>query len=139
MSHLTKRVVKIQIPSELGYEKISLAAVTLLADKMGFTSDQVENLKTSTTEAVTNAIEHGNLEKAGTEVVVKFIIEPEQLTIIVLDEGLSPIPHILTERGDREDDHRGWGFEFIREFMDEASTVALPGQNEMKMIAYLSK
>jgi serine/threonine-protein kinase RsbW len=138
MSKLTKPVVTLYIPSDLGYEKIPIAAVAIMAHKMGFDPERVENLKTATGEAVTNAIEHGNLEKPGTEVIVKFISQPQKLTIFVIDQGLSAIPHISTERGERPDD-RGWGFEWIREFMDEATTTASPGRNEIKMVAYLTR
>ena len=136
MSNLTKRAVKIYIPSELGYEKIPMAAVAIVAQKMGFAPERIENLKTATAEAVTNAIEHGNLKQIEAEVIIRFRVEPKALSIFVVDQGLAPIPKISMERGERKDD-RGWGFGFIREFMDEATTIAETGRNEMKMVAYL--
>jgi serine/threonine-protein kinase RsbW len=115
-----------------------MAALAIVAQTMGFSPDQVENLKTATGEAVTNAIEHGNQNTAGTKATIKFIVQADRLLIIVTDEGLKPIPHISTERGERKDD-RGWGMPFIRKFMDEVTTVAKAGQNEITMVAYLSR
>ena len=138
MRNLTKRVVKIKIPSELGYEKIPMAAVAIVAHKMGFGPEQVENLKTATGEAVTNAIEHGNQKETGTKATITFIETADSLSITVTDEGLKPIPHISTERGERKDD-RGWGLPFIKRLMDEVTTAAVPGRNEIKMVAYLNR
>jgi serine/threonine-protein kinase RsbW len=54
------KVIEIYIPSELGYEKIPMAAATTVAQRMGFSEDRIADLKTAISEAVTNAIEHGN-------------------------------------------------------------------------------
>ena len=138
MSTLPKQVVEISIRSELGYEKIPMAALVILAHMMDFEADRIENLKMAVGEAVTNAIEHGNQEDSDTQVHVTFTRHATHLAILVVDQGLKSIPDIQTERGDRID-NRGWGFPFIKKFMDEATTLAKSGRNEMRMVAYLKK
>ncbi len=136
MGSLTKRVVEIHIPSELGYEKIPMAAVSVAARRMGFDQERLDNLKMAVGEAVTNAIEHGNSCIFELEVQIIVVIEAKTLTIRVIDQGQNPIPPIPAKRRDRAD-NRGWGFTLIKKFMDEVTTSANPQHNEIKMVAYL--
>jgi len=136
MGSLTKRVVEIHIPSELGYEKIPMAAVAVATRIMGFDQERQDNLKMAVGEAVTNAIEHGNCCVFELVVQIILVIEDKTLTIKVIDQGQAPIPPIPTKRQDRPD-NRGWGFTLIKKFMDEVSTSANPEHNEIKMVAYL--
>jgi serine/threonine-protein kinase RsbW len=142
VSSLTDRPVKkiftIDIPSELGFEKIPIAAVAIVAKKMGFDPERIENLKTVMGEAVTNAIEHGNLLNIVARVQIVLTAEPDSLVMSVIDEGQQPIPTTWPSRRERAD-WRGWGLGWIKEFADEVSLEAAPGRNEIKMIAYLNK
>ena len=62
-----RHTVELKIPSELGYEKVAMAAAGSVAKKMGFTADRVDDLKTAVSEACINAIEHGHLKDVGTK------------------------------------------------------------------------
>jgi serine/threonine-protein kinase RsbW len=137
-SSTTQKTFNIDIPSNLDFEKIPRAAVEVIAGKMGFVPERIENLKTAIGEAVGNAIEHGNKKNPNARVLVEFIGQPDALIMRVIDQGLEPIPDIAVERIFR-DDHRGWGLQWIKDFVDEAATQAKPGQNEITMIAYLNK
>ncbi|MEM7345597.1 MAG: ATP-binding protein [Chloroflexota bacterium] len=139
MSESSKEIVTIEIPSELGYERIPIAAVAFMAKKMGFPSDKIEDLKTAVGEASTNAVEHGNLLDATAKVLIVLTCQDDVLSIEVFDEGRQPIPDIGKERNETRRDNRGWGLGWIRQFVDEASTIASPGRNQIKMIAYLNR
>jgi serine/threonine-protein kinase RsbW len=130
-----KKVFNIDIPSELGFEKIPIAAVAIVAKKMGFDPEQVEKLKTVMGEAVTNAIEHGNLLSLEARVQIVLTVESDSLVMSVVDEGKQPIPVTPPPRKG----NRGWGLSWIQEFSDEVNVAAAPGRNEIKMIAYLHK
>lgn len=136
MSSLTSKVVQIFIPSELGYEKIPIAAAAIVATKMGFSSDQIESLKMAVGEAVTNAIEHGNQLKFDAQVQTILTMQEKQLILDVIDQGQQPIPDIPKERKDR-DDNRGWGMLLIKDLVDEVSVEAAAGRNEVRMVIYL--
>ncbi len=138
MGNLTKRVVKIHIPSELGYEKIPISAVAIIARKAGITHEVVENLKMAVGEAVTNAIEHGNQLIMSAIVSITFTIDSEALIVNVKDQGHRPIPNIPEVRKERED-HRGWGMWLIKDLMDDVSVSADSDGNEVKMILYLQE
>ncbi len=143
MSSLTsgadKKIVKIDIPNRLDFEKIPIAAVGVVAQKMGFLPEQIENLKTAMGEAVANAIEHGNQLNAETRVQVQLTVTGNRLVMQVFDEGLQPIPAIPTRRRAPAGVHRRWGFEWIKNFTDQVAVKAMPGCNEIKMIVYLNK
>ncbi|MBN1218554.1 MAG: ATP-binding protein [Anaerolineae bacterium] len=138
MSSLTKRTFKIDIPSELGYEKIAIAAVVVVAQKMGFAPERIESLKTAIGEAVTNAIEHGNQLDVEARVLIELVVQPQSLTIEVIDQGQRSIPDLPARRLAR-DDCRGWGLDWIQKFMDEVTVKATPGCNQISMIAYLNQ
>jgi serine/threonine-protein kinase RsbW len=132
-----RKKFNIDIPSDLDYEKIPRAAVEEIARKMGFAPDRIEDLKTAIGEAVSNAIEHGNQKNIEARVLVELIVESDKLLMQVIDQGLQPIPDIAVERI-FPPDNRGWGLQWIKDFVDEAVTEAKPGQNAITMIAYLN-
>ena len=137
-SSAAQKTFNIDIPSDLDFEKIPRAAVEVIARKMGFTPERIEDLKTAIGEAVGNAIEHGNQKDVDTRVLVEFVVQPGTLIMRVTDQGLRPIPDIAVERI-FPDDNRGWGLQWIKDFTDEAATQAKPGQNEITMIAHLNR
>lgn len=136
MGGLKKRVVEIHIPSELGYEKIPMVAVTVATQRMGFKQERIDNLKMAVGEAVTNAIEHGNQCQSNLSVQIILKIQANILTVNVIDQARQPIPEVPEKREERPD-YRGWGLTLIKEFMDEVTTTAEPERNEIKMVAYL--
>ena len=137
-SSAARKTFKINIPSQLDYEKIPIAAVGIIAQKMGFSAERVETLKTAMGEAVTNAIEHGNQHSAGTRVFIEIAMELDALVISVIDQGVKPFVDIPTQRVDRPD-NRGWGWQWINDFTDEVIVEVKPGRNEIRMIAYVNK
>ena len=132
-----KRVMKICIPSELGYEKFAMIAVATIADRIGLNSERIDCLKTAIAEAVTNAIEHGNQLNAEIMVLIGLTVQENALVLNVIDQGCRPIPQIPLVRQERED-HRGWGLFLIKNLMDEVEVVAAPGRNEIRMVMYLN-
>ncbi len=138
MSSLTKKVVQICIPSELGYEKIPISAAAIMAQRMGLTSGRIENLKMAVGEAVTNAIEHGNQLNVEANVLIVLTVQNQSLALEVIDQGEQPIPDIPTERQER-DDHRGWGMLLIKDLVDEVTVEATPEGNKVKMVVYLNQ
>jgi serine/threonine-protein kinase RsbW len=136
------RVVEIYIPSELGYEKIAMAAAATVAQRMGFSQDRIEDLKTAVSEAVTNAIEHGNQLNVEVKVLIELTIQENSLTLNVVDAGKQPIPDILEFEPDFENRPgfpRGLGMFLIKRLVDEWQVVAKPGRNEVRMVIYLEK
>ena len=130
--------MKICLPSELGYEKFAMLAVTVVAKQLGFSAERIDCLKTAVAEAVTNAIEHGNQLNSEVRVFIGLTVQENALILNVVDQGYRPIPQIPTIRQERED-HRGWGLFLIKNLVDEVEVLAGPGRNEIRMVAYLNK
>lgn len=130
--------MKICLPSELGYEKYAMLAVTTIAEQIGFSTARIDCLKTAIAEAVTNAIEHGNQLNAEMAVWIGLSVNENALVLNVVDQGRRPIPQIPAVRQERED-HRGWGLFLIKNLVDEVEVTAMPGRNEIRMVTYLGE
>ena len=135
MKHKCLKKVEISIPSELGYEKTVMAAVTDLAQKMGFSAERIDDLKTALSEAVINAIEHGNQLRIELGVQTIVCLETEGLILKVVDQAQHPLPSLPGFRLERTD-NRGWGLLLIQNLMDEVKAITTPDRNELQMIMY---
>jgi len=130
------QVLQISVPSQLGNEKIVMAVVACIAQKEGLSTERIEDLKTAVSEAVTNAIEHGNSLDQNLRVKVKAFVNPQQLQLCVADEAKHPIPQFPVQAVGRTD-HRGWGMMLIHALMDEVKIKHCPEGNELQMVMYL--
>ena len=92
----------------------------------------------SLTEAVANAIVHGNKSDPTKRVFVKASTRPERLTIQVSDEGSGFNPHKLEDPTRKENLFKlgGRGIFFIRRYMDEVRIN--PSGNQITMVKYLT-
>ncbi|HEX5690736.1 MAG TPA: ATP-binding protein [Roseiflexaceae bacterium] len=145
-SESNERVIELRLPSRLGYEKVAMDAASSLARRMGFDKDRVESLRTAVSEAVTNAIEHGNEHDAAMKVMVMLTVRPDGLVISVADQGRKPLDQDKTEATPRieesfnKEDKGGWGIWLIRELMDEVEFSTAPtGGNQVRMVIHLER
>ncbi len=141
-----EKIVELRLPSRLGYERVAMDAASTLAERMGFHTDKVNDLKTAVSEAVTNAIEHGNQHDEAMKVVVLLTARESELIVSVEDEGsktidrtsVSNVPDIrkkfdLSDKG-------GWGIWLIHELMDEVEITTAPsGGNQVRMVIHLER
>lgn len=126
-------MIEISLPSELGYEKVAISAIATLARSMGFSQERLDDLKTALSEAVLNAIEHGNQLNVQLRVQIIALAENSALTLKIIDQGLQPLPSLNLARQERTD-HRGWGLGLIRSLVDEVKAVVRPGRNELQLL-----
>ena len=120
---------KASIKVESKLENVSLIRVLVASflSRTNITLDELSDIKTAVSEAVTNSIEHGyNLENIGeVEVVIK-LGELDNMTyfwVQVIDSGmgienieLATTPTYTTKP---ELEHAGMGFTIMETFMDE--------------------
>lgn len=132
--------IELRLPSCLGYEKVAMDTVAVVAARIGFTAEQIAGLRTAVSEAVTNAIEHGNSNQPNAVVHVVMSVGEGALTISVRDQNYHQFDRNYgAERPDIERALRGedvgWGMWLIRQFVDDAVwTVAPNGGNEVRMV-----
>jgi len=132
-----------QFPSILGHEKTAVEATTSLATQMGFSTSQIDNLRTAVSEACLNAIEHGNQQNASLPVTL--ILTPSQTTlqIDIIDQGPGPKtisqqrPN-LSKKLSGEEHSRGWGLFLIQNLVDELHITQTPqGHNQTRLIIHI--
>lgn len=100
---------------------IRVAISAFISDIEGITIDDIMDVKTSISEAITNSIEHGYDEKEGiVEVMCK--IKEEEITAVVKDygKGIEDIQLAITPAytSKPELEHAGLGFTIMESFMD---------------------
>ncbi len=79
--------IEINIPSDLVFERVVRESAVVVARHLGFDDDRVSDLQLAVSEAVTNAIEHGNNSNHAIKVGVRFIITNDRLAVQVTDQG----------------------------------------------------
>lgn len=136
----TEQPIELRLPSRLGYEKVAMDTVAVVAERMGFHPDRIAGLRTAVSEAVTNAIEHGNQGVRNAEVHIVMAIHDDTLTICVRDQNYHQFDRSYgTQRPDLQralqGEDVGWGMWLIRQFVDEVEFAGAPnGGNEVRMI-----
>ncbi|KXH80957.1 anti-sigma B factor RsbW [Sporosarcina sp. HYO08] len=81
--------VEIRVPAKAQYVGVARLTITGLSTRVGFTYDEIEDLKIATSEAMTNAIQHAYNENEDGEVVVGCALFDDKLEIMVADHGKS--------------------------------------------------
>ncbi len=126
--------VELQLPSQLGYEKVAMNTAANLARLMGFSKERIEDLKTAVAEACINAIEHGNKLDGSLNVGVILSAGPGSLEVKATDsgEGLPGAGGVVTGAPDidrkmhEQEAARGMGMFLIQSLVDEVEWESSP-------------
>ena len=121
----------LEFPSRSANEGFARAAAACFAAQLDPTLEEVNDVKTAVSEAVTNAIVHAYPDCLG-KVVVKLRIKEERtLEIVVRDWGVgiadvdqARTPLFTTGSEDRS----GMGFTIMESFMDTLKVRSAPGR-----------
>lgn len=120
-------------------EEFARVTVAAFASQLNPTLEEVADIRTAVSEAVTNAIIHGYPEGIHT-IVLRVRMEKQQLEVWVIDEGVGiadisrAMEPLYTSRPDLE--RSGMGFMFMEAFMDEVKVESSPG---MGTTVYMKK
>jgi serine/threonine-protein kinase RsbW len=79
--------VLVNIPSNPIFERVVRASADELGQAIGLPPDRIEDLKLAVSEAVNNAIDHGNQRQTQKLVEVVFVLDSEKLEVHIRDEG----------------------------------------------------
>ena len=123
--------IKLEFPSRSANEALARSAVAALCAQLDPTLDELGDIKTAISEAVTNAIVHAYPEEMGTVWLRAAILGGDTLELTVKDRGRG-IPDVqkameplYTTGGD---DRSGMGFTIMESFMDKLSVKSVPGR-----------
>lgn len=124
-------------------EGFARMAVMAFMTDMNPTLEQLEDVKTAVSEAVTNAVIHGYQDE---EKQVELLLDREgtKLCIQVIDHGVGienveeAIQPFFTTKPELE--RSGMGFAFMDAFMDQLSVYSIPGEGtKVTMIKYIER
>ena len=111
-----------------GFARVAVAAFIAPLDP---TMDELADIKTAVSEAVTNCIIHGYQQRPG-KIFLESTIQGQMVTVSITDEGVG-IPDIgkameplYTTKPELE--RSGMGFSFMEAFMDEVQVYSSPGK-----------
>lgn len=115
-------------------ENEALARVLIAAFITGLdpTIEQIDDVKTAVSEAVTNAIIHGYGEKGGKVVMKARLSATDELSIDIIDKGIGiadikqAMQPLFTTGAENE--RSGMGFSFMEAFMDRLEVESVPGE-----------
>lgn len=123
--------MKLEFPSRSANEGFARASVACFAAQLDPTLDEMNDIKTAVSEAVTNCIVHAYPEKLGNITLRCRILKDNVLDIVIKDKGVG-IPDIEQARrpayttGGAE--RSGMGFTIMESFMTDLEITSKPGK-----------
>ncbi len=114
------------IPENVGLARLLVAAVAANAD---ITMSQLEEIKVSVSEAVSNAIIHGYANEVENDVELTVELKDNILQVQVIDQGvgIEDIEKAMEATFSTDSDRMGLGFAFMQSFMDNVEVISSPG------------
>ena len=115
-------------------EEFARVVVAVFMSRMNPTLEQVDDVKTAVSEAVTNAVIHGYPNREGI-ILLEGKIEGDWLTVTVEDRGVGirdvkrAMEPLYTT--DRTGERSGMGFSFMETFMDEVQVESEQGKGTL--------
>ena len=127
----TSNYISFEFLSRSANEAFARSAVACFAAQLDPTLDELGDIKTAVSEAVTNAIVHAYPDSLGKIVVRAQILEEHVLEIMVRDWGCG-IPDVQRARTPMYttggEERSGMGFTIMESFMDRLSIYSKPGK-----------
>ncbi|MBN1484939.1 MAG: ATP-binding protein [Chloroflexia bacterium] len=135
--------IEVRIPSDLVFERVVRAAAEEIGRQMNLDEERIADLTLAVSEAVTNAIEHGNQLERDIHVGVIFSIEAEQLQIQVMDQGkrvqaLQVRQQGISEESLEQGQMRGLGLYIIHNLVDRVEFSSSEEGNTFTMWLHIT-
>lgn len=125
-----REVMTMKIESRSENEEFARVVVAVFAARLDPTVDEMDDIKTAVSEAVTNAVIHGYQNKEGT-ITLEASIEENVLSVMIIDEGIgiNNIEQAMEPMySSLPDERSGMGFSFMEAFMDQVEVISAPGK-----------
>ncbi len=123
--------MKLEFPSKSTNEGFARAAVGAFATQLDLTCEELADIKTAVSEAVTNSIVHGYAHRKGVVSVVCRLYD-NQIEIRISDNGcgISDIDLAMQPlySGSPDEDRSGMGFTVMESFMDSLHVESVLNQ-----------
>ena len=126
-----KQIMKLELDSISSNDSFARVVVAAFLTRLNPTMEEVADIKTAVSEAVTNAIIHGYRQEVH-KIIIEAMVEKDVFTVSVEDFGVGiedvkkAMEPMYTTRGDME--RSGMGFVFMEAFMDSIEVESKVGQ-----------
>ena len=130
--------VLVNIPSNPIFERVVRASADELGQVIGLSPERVEDLKLAVSEAVNNAIDHGNRREAAKLVEVIFALDADKLEVRIRDQGegadrIDFSRKVVEEQNLDIGMHRGFGMYLISALVDDYEVSSSQHGNVMTL------
>lgn len=129
-----KEWMKMQIESRSENEEFARVTVAVFMSRMDPTLEEINDVKTAVSEAVTNCVIHGYGNGEGI-IYIEAGIEEDELSVWIRDEGkgIEDIRIAMEPMytSDTSGERSGMGFSFMEAFMDQVEVESEPGRGTM--------
>ena len=122
---------RMEVESRSQNEEFARVTVAVFMSRLDPTMEEMDDVKTAVSEAVTNAVIHGYQGREGI-IYIQAAVEGQELTVEIRDKGVgirdvtkAMEPMYTT---DTTGERSGMGFSFMEAFMDEVQVLSAPGQ-----------
>jgi len=130
--------IEISLPSKPEYVSIARLSTSIIANKIGFNIEDIEDMKIAVGEACNNAVTHGKNDSNKFNLL--FRVYKEKLEISIIDQGKGFHVEKCPNPDPCKPKEGGLGIFIIRSLMDDVEVKSSPGKGtEIKMIKYLKK
>lgn len=137
--------IEMKVPAKPEYVGIIRLTLSGIASRMGYSYDDIEDLKIATSEACTNAVQHAYMNTEDGEVIVGFGLYVDRLEVVIADNGKSfDFEQMKNELGPysasspvEQLPEGGLGLYLMETLMDEVRVLVNSGVTVF-MIKYLS-
>jgi len=133
--------MRLEFPSKSQNESFARVTVAAFAAQLDPTLEEIADIKTAVSEAVTNAIIHGYENTIGIVTIIAKLYEGKiEIEVIDNGKGIEDIEKarqpLYTSKPELE--RSGMGFTVMETFMDEVEVISAPGQGtRVKLVKYL--
>lgn len=128
-----KEHVRLEMDSLSQNEEFARVVTAVFMSRLNPTLEEVDDVKTAVSEAVTNAVIHGYRGQEGVICMdITADMKEQELEVCIKDSGVG-IPDIRKAMEpmfttDPEGERSGMGFSFMEAFMDQVDVTSQPGQ-----------
>lgn len=129
---------KIELPAIVGNEGFARAAVAAFCTPLSPSIEEINDIKTAVSEAVTNVIVHAYPGSSGMVFIEVAVYDDNVITITVTDTGIGVTdvaqakkPFYTTKSAE---EHSGMGFTIMEAFMDELDVRSEQGRGTAVMM-----
>lgn len=121
----------LEFDSKSENESFARIVVAAFASQLNPTIEEIADIKTAVSEAVTNSIIHGYEGKSG-KITMSCTIEDNKIAVVIIDQGRGiedikqAMEPLYTTKPEME--RSGMGFAFMEAFMDDLEVESKPGK-----------